>query len=1190
MLQTAKPWLPFLDSSTRRGVGFRTLAPHHTSERVFPKTAVQGACHLSLDVPAASDDMSSQRSISSFFAPVRQTDTASKPAASKSSKPAQTPKQSTSSSKPASKTAKATRGNAKQRRNSDDDYEDEDEDEAQEAASFSKRVRAFSVQSSDKPQDSDYATSAPKRVRLEDTLEEDEVVERQSSPPPPQEDIPPTQSPAKTTVRSSAKGLITNKYTFSSSQPSQDVPPEEEQVSPEEALRKKRNHDRFVRKLGRPDTIDMLRKRENGLEDGDEELDDEDEEPEKPPEPKKGSKAAAKKGGKKLTPLEQQVVDIKLQHMDTVLVVEVGYKFRFFGEDARIAASVLSIVCIPGRMKFTYDASEAHLDKFASASIPTHRLHVHVKRLITAGHKVGVVRQLETAALKAAGDNRNAPFIRKLTNLYTKGTYIDDIDGVDDYDAVGAGSGGASSTGYLLCITEKLGGGAGADEKVKVGILAVQPSTGDIIYDEFDDGFMRTEIETRLLHSRQFFHSDFDTPESNIPIVAPCELLILGELSKATDKLVTHLAGSTNNVFGDSIRVERVERPKNMTATASIHVSSFYADKKQGPQDLFDIVTQLPDLVTICLSAMIEHLTAYGLEHVFDLTKYFKSFSARSHMLLNGNTLSSLEIYRNQTDFSEKGSLFWTLDHTSTRFGRRLLRKWVGRPLLDRNHLEERINAVEEMLTSTSDRTQKLKTLLTTVRYDLEKGLIRIYYGKATRPEVHNILNTLQKIAKTFNDVDNPEECGYSSSLINESMASLPKILESVQEYLGKFDPKAASKDDKYNFFKEVDEYDFILDLKTLITAVEYDLKDHLTAAAEAVKMKKLEYVTVAGIDYLIEISNANLKKVPASWVKISGTKRVSRFHTPEVLRLLRERDQRKETLANECDRAFKEFMGQISAQYQQYRDAVQSLATLDCITSLATVAQLPGYVKPAITDGVGIRVKQGRHPMVEQLLLDTYVPNDIELGSDERRTLVVTGPNMGGKSSYVRQIALIGIMAQIGSYVPADSAELGLLDAVFTRMGAFDNMMTGESTFMVELSETSDILKQATPRSLVILDELGRGTSTHDGVAIAYSVLDYMVTTIKSMTLFVTHYPILAQMEKAYPGEVVNAHMRFEEATDGSEDITFLYQIAEGIAHRSYGLNVAKLANVPPAVLETAAVKSKELEVEIKGRETARW
>lgn len=257
----------------------------------------------------------------------------------------------------------------------------------------------------------------------------------------------------------------------------------------------------------------------------------------------------------------------------------------------------------------------------------------------------------------------------------------------------------------------------------------------------------------------------------------------------------------------------------------------------------------MPDLVTLCLSAMITHLEAYGLEHVFDLTKYFKSFSARSHMLLNGNTLSSLEIYRNQTDFSEKGSLFWTLDHTSTRFGRRLLRKWVGRPLLDRHHLEQRTNAVEELLESTSERTETLKTLLNTVRHDLEKGLIRIYYGKATRPEVFNILSTLQKIAKAFRKVGSPEQCGYTSTLINESMAALPEILETVEEYLSKFNHTAASKDDKYSFFKEVDEYDFILDLKMAIKGVEYDLQDHLAEAAKAVKKKKVDFTTVAGID-----------------------------------------------------------------------------------------------------------------------------------------------------------------------------------------------------------------------------------------------------------------------------------------------------------------------------------------------------
>ncbi|KAF8472800.1 muts domain V-domain-containing protein [Kalaharituber pfeilii] len=943
-------------------------------------------------------------------------------------------------------------------------------------------------------------------------------------------------------------------------------------------------HEKFLQKLGRPSSIDDIIRGDTGedgeaAEDGDgddHEVDEEDEEDTpKPKGSRKGTaKATASKKRKgKLTPLEKQVLDIKMKYPDTILVVEVGYKFRFFGEDARIASKELSIMCIPGKMRFDEHPSEAHLDKFASASIPVHRLHVHVKRLVAAGYKVGIVRQLETAALKAAGDNRHTPFVRKLTNLYTKGTYIDDVDGFDDISGIGTS---APATGYLLCFTEKPGGGVGTDEKVHVGIIAVQPSTGDVVYDEFDDGFMRSEIETRLLH------------------IAPCELLIVGELSKATDKLVTHLAGSTTSILGDKIRVERLDRPKNMAATASSHVSKFYADKanKTGVNDLLDTVLNFPDPVTICLSAMIKHLESYGLEHVFDLTKYFQSFSARTHMLLNGNTLSSLEVYHNQTDYTEKGSLFWALDRTKTKFGKRLLRKWVGRPLVDKRQLEERIAAVEEMKAGQNLNLSRLKELLSKTSYDLEKGLIRIYYGKCTRPELHSVLQTMNRIATTFPKVDSPDEVGFKSQIINEAIGALPAIAKDIAAYLDVFNHQAAAKDDKYAFFKNEEEnYEAIAEKKMGIVAVEQDLQDQLVDIAKQLKKKKVTFVTVSQVEYLIEVDNTkdSLKNVPASWIKISGTKKVSRFHTPAVVKLMTERDQLKESLAAECDKAFQGFLAEIATKYQELRDAVQSLATLDCLLSLAAVANQPNYVKPEYTDEICIKVEEGRHPMVERMLIDTYVPNDIDLSSKGHRALLVTGPNMGGKSSYVRQVALIAIMGQIGSYVPAKYAKLGLLDAVFTRMGAHDNMMAGESTFMVELSETSDILKQATPRSLVILDELGRGTSTHDGVAIAHAVLDHVITTLKSMVLFVTHYPLLAQFGEKYPEHVINAHMKFEEAQDGSENITFLYQIGEGVAHRSYGLNVARLAGVPKQCLETAAIKSKQLEEELRGRESTR-
>lgn len=516
----------------------------------------------------------------------------------------------------------------------------------------------------------------------------------------------------------------TSKYTYSSS------PRENEENGgvddQETAQRKERLHQSFVKKLGRPDSIAEIKRRnwQNAEDNGDGEPDANDaEEAEEELSPRpvtKGKKGVAgKKGPSKLTPMEKQFLDIKRANVDTVLIVEVGYKFKFFGEDARVAAKELSIVCIPGKMRYDEHVSEAHLDRFASASVPVHRLHIHVKRLVNAGHKVGVVRQLETAALKAAGDNRNAPFVRKLTNLYTKGTYIDDIEGLEG--PTSAPSGGTPATGYLVCITENNTKGWGTDEKVHVGIVAVQPATGDVVYDDFEDGFMRSEIETRLLH------------------IAPCEILIVGDLSRATDKLVQHLSGSRMNVFGDKVRVERVDKPKTMAAQAYSHVSNFYAGKIQPASSqedekanrLLDNVLKLPEDVTTCLSAMITHMSEYGLEHVFDLTKYFQCFSGRSHMLLNGTTLSSLEIYQNQTDRSERGSLFWTLDRTRTRFGKRLLRKWVGRPLLVQAQLEERISAVEELLHGASTaKVDKIKHLLAQIRSDLEKSLIRIYYGK----------------------------------------------------------------------------------------------------------------------------------------------------------------------------------------------------------------------------------------------------------------------------------------------------------------------------------------------------------------------------------------------------------------------------------------------------------------------------
>lgn len=1012
---------------------------------------------------------------------------------------------------------------------------------------------------------------------------------------------PSASAKGKSNAKSSKGPPRTSKYLFNGSSQNAGRPAAEEGENnddddDDDSVRKQKEllHRKFVQKLGHPDSIAQIKRRNFEISEETAQLDeeggeDDDERPAPAPTKKKGAKTG------KLTPMEIQFLDIKRKHMDAILIVEVGYKFKFFGEDARVAAKELSIVCIPGKFRYDEHPSEAHLDRFASASIPVHRLPVHAKRLVAAGHKVGVVRQIETAALKKAGDNRNTPFIRKLTNLYTKGTYIDDIEGLDQPDAP---SGGAPATGYLLCITETKAKGWGTDEKVDVGILAVQPGTGDVIYDNFEDGFMRSEIETRLLH------------------ISPCEFLIVGELTKATEKLVQHLSGSSTNVFGDKIRVERVEKPKTTAASSYSHVAQFYAGKMKAHSNteddraanLLDKVLKLSEPVTICLSAMIKHMTEYGLEHVFDLTKYFQSFSARSHMMLNGNTLTSLEVYRNSTDSSEHGSLFWALDKTQTKFGQRLLRKWVGRPLIDRVRLEERLAAVTEIKDNPSHSLiERLKSLLSKTKSDLERSLLRIYYGKCTRPELLTVLQTMQRITTEFAHLSGSDTAGFESPLLNAMFTALPTIGPAIISFLDKINAEAARADDKYAFFHEDYESDAITNHKLGIASVEHDLEEHRPIAASTLKKKNVQYVTVAGIEYLIEVSPSDINRVPASWMKISGTKKCSRFHTPEVVKLIRERDQHKESLAAACDLAFAEMLAEIAGHYSQFRDIVTSLATLDCLLSLAQVASQPGYVKPEFSEHPEILIEDGRHPMIEQLLQDSYIPNSTRLsnaplrhndngnGGSHPRALLITGPNMGGKSSYIRQTALLVLMAQLGSYLPCESATLGLFDSIHTRMGASDNIMKGESTFMVELSETSEILKKASERSLVILDELGRGTSTHDGVAIAGSVLEYVIRERKGLCLFVTHYQVLAKMEKMFKqGELRNVHMGFashkvgEGSAEDDEEITFLYTVEPGVSHRSYGLNVARLAHIPQSVLALAGVKSRELEEEGRRKKMA--
>ncbi|XP_058512170.1 DNA mismatch repair protein Msh3 [Ochotona princeps] len=878
-----------------------------------------------------------------------------------------------------------------------------------------------------------------------------------------------------------------------------------------------------------------------------------------------GSKPANRRSKSVYTPLELQYLELKQQHRDAVLCVECGYKYRFFGEDAQIAARELNIYC--------------HLDhNFQTASIPTHRLFVHVRRLVAKGYKVGVVKQTETAALKAVGDTRGSVFSRKLTALYTKSTLIgedvnpliklDDAVHVDEVTA-------DTASGYLLCICENK---ESAKDKRKgsigIGIVGVQPSTGEVVFDSFQDCASRSELEARL------------------SALQPVELLLPSRLSEQTEGLLRR--ATAGSVRDDRMRVERLEDVYFEYSHAFQAVTEFYTKDTadmQGSQSLSGILN-LEKPVVCSLAAVIKYLKEFNLEKMLAKPENFKQLSGEAEfMTINGTTLRNLEILQNQTDMKTRGSLLWVLDHTKTSFGRRQLKKWVTQPLLKLRDINARLDAVSEVLHSESSVFEHIESNLHKLP-DLERGLGSIYHKKCSTQEFFLIVKALCQLKSELQALTPAVSAQVQSDLLRTCALDIPELLSPAEWYLHILNEHAAKIGDKTELFNDLSDFPLIKKRKDEIQEVTEKIQIHLQDIRKILKNPSAQYVTVSGQEFMIEIKNSSVSCIPTDWIKVGSTKAVSRFHSPFIVEHYRRLNQLREQLALDCNVEWLGFLETFSGHHHALCKAVRHLATMDCIFSLTKVAKQGNYCRPTVQEERKIIIKNGRHPVIDVLLgeQNQYVPNSTNLSGDSERVMIITGPNMGGKSSYIRQVALITIMAQMGSYVPAEEATVGLVDGIFTRMGAADNIYKGRSTFMEELTDTAGIIRKATAQSLVILDELGRGTSTHDGIAIAYATLEYFIRDVKSLTLFVTHYPPVCELEKHYSQQVGNYHMGFLVAEDeprqdpGEEEpvpgfVTFLYQITRGVAARSYGLNVAKLADVPGEVLQKAARKSQELE-----------
>ena len=567
-------------------------------------------------------------------------------------------------------------------------------------------------------------------------------------------------------------------------------------------------------------------------------------------------------------------------------------------------------------------------------------------------------------------------------------------------------------------------------------------------------------------------------------------------------------------------------------------------------------------LVRFAMAALLEYLHTTQIKGVERL-KTVLSYSEAQYMSLSPVTRANLELTETLRGREKRGTLLWVLDKTSTSMGKRMLRSWVEQPLLSSEAINHRLNAVESLVRQTVQRGDLIEEL----HYicDLERMMTRTVYGSANPKEIYTLAQTCEYLPRL------KERAASCRCPELDALADQIDPLQDIQSMIcAAIDPDAPStlKDGGViarGYHPEVDELRSIRDnTKGVLASLETRLREET-----GIPKLKIGYNHVFG--YYIEVSNSYKNLVPESYIRKQTLTSGERYITQELKDLESKILGAHERLIALEHRLFTELMQQISVKLDRIQRTANAVAELDVLAALAQVAAENNYCRPIVDDGDELNIVEGRHPVVEQMLKGSlFVPNDTTLNCGEDRCLIITGPNMAGKSTYMRQNALIALMAQIGSFVPASQCRLGVVDAIFTRIGASDDLSAGQSTFMVEMTEVAEILKNATPKSLVVLDEIGRGTSTFDGMSIARAVVEHISDPAKGLgckTLFATHYHELTELEGTVPG-VKNYNIAVKKR---GEDITFLRRIIRGPADDSYGIEVAKLAGLPGTVTRRA-------------------
>ena len=591
----------------------------------------------------------------------------------------------------------------------------------------------------------------------------------------------------------------------------------------------------------------------------------------------------------------------------------------------------------------------------------------------------------------------------------------------------------------------------------------------------------------------------------------------------------------------------------------------FYKQFKTQNYKVFEINSKNQ---LVCIGALFSYLfktQKRALSHINNIKYYY----SKDYMYLDANTRKHLELVVNK-EGKKKGTILWLLDKTSTSMGGRMIRNFIEQPLYNETLINERLDGVEELNQNQFNRDELVELLKQIC--DLERLSGKISYNSINPRECASIRNSLKVLPKIKEKLK-----GFNTKLLKEiyeKIDDFSQIIEILDKSLNDKVECVNYKDGGYikeGFDEEFDEN------KRLSSHVGDAINDLLETEKELTGIKglKVEYSRVFG--YLFEVTNSQKDLVPYRYIRKQTLTNAERYYTQELKELENKiLNSKEKALKREID-LFLSLRERLNYEVPKLQATSKLLATLDALISLSLVAIENDYVKPLINKNINhIKIERGRHPIIEKLLKKgEFIDNDTLLDTDENRTMIITGPNMAGKSTYMRQVALITLLAHIGSFVPAKSAEISLTDRIFTRIGASDDLLYGQSTFMVEMTEVANILANATDKSLILLDEVGRGTATYDGLSIAYSVTEYLSKHLKAKTLFSTHYHELTELEGKLDG-VKNYRITVKEING---TVMFLRKIVRGGANKSFGIEVASLAGLPQEIIDSSKKVLKQLE-----------